>query len=170
MLPGILAAIKAGQPDQAAGAAAAAAGHRHAADDIAILSHRIAASYRAEGRDAEAYQLAISVSPTPAVPQLMWDAGFAAYRLGDWANADSPSGKAGARTRGAQNSLRAQGAFWAARAHMQSGDPQKVVTLLNFAAEERAQLLRPDRRTHAGHRHPDRLFRCRPQPGRFHTT
>ena len=32
--------------------------------------------------------------------------------------------------------LRAQGAFWSARAHMQSGDPLKVVTLLNFAAEK----------------------------------
>ena len=32
--------------------------------------------------------LAISVSD-PAVPQLMWDAGFAAYRLGDWANAEA---------------------------------------------------------------------------------
>ena len=52
------------------------------------MAHRIAASYRAEGRDADAYKLAISVSD-PGVPQLMWDAGFAAYRLGDWANAEA---------------------------------------------------------------------------------
>src|SRR5260370_32652655 len=65
----------------------------------------------------------------------MWYEGFAAYRLGDWANAESWLEKL-AETVSAQNSLRAQGAFWAARAHMQSGDPQKVVTLLNFAAEK----------------------------------
>jgi soluble lytic murein transglycosylase-like protein len=133
VMPGILAAIKAGQPDQAlalmqsvqAGCAPA---------DKAVMAHRIAASYRAEGRDADAYKLATSVSD-PSVPQLMWDAGFAAYRLGDWANAEAQLEKL-AETPAAQNSLRAQGAFWAARAHMQSGDPLKVVTLLNFAAEK----------------------------------
>ena len=55
-----------------------------------MLAHRIASSYRAEGRDADAYQLATSVTDPNAlqnVPQLMWDAGFAAYRLGDWVNA-----------------------------------------------------------------------------------
>ncbi|HSS13118.1 MAG TPA: lytic transglycosylase domain-containing protein, partial [Rhizomicrobium sp.] len=86
------------------------------------------------GRDADAYRLAISISD-PTVPQLMWDAGFAAYRLGDWANAEAWLEKL-SETISAQNSLRAQGAFWAARAHMQSGDPLKVVTLLNFAAEK----------------------------------
>jgi soluble lytic murein transglycosylase len=131
--PAILAAIKAGQPDQALSlmqSVQASATPR----DAAVLAHRIAASYRAEMRDADAYRLAISVSD-PGVPQLMWDAGFAAYRLGDWANAESWLEKL-AETVSAQNSLRAQGAFWAARAHMQSGDPQKVVTLLNFAAEK----------------------------------
>ena len=128
-MPGILAAIKAGQPDQAL---AIMQSVQAGPADLAVMAHRIAASYRAESRDADAYKLAISVSD-PGVPQLMWDAGFAAYRLGDWANAESWLEKL-AETVSAQNSLRAQGAFWAARAHMQSGDPQKVVTLLNFAA------------------------------------
>ena len=131
VMAGILAAIKAGQPDQALSlmqSVQASCTPR----DAAVLAHRIAASYRAEMRDADAYKLAISVSD-PAVPQLMWDAGFAAYRLGDWANAETWLEKL-AESASAQNSLRAQGAFWAARAHMQSGDPQKVVTLLNFAA------------------------------------
>ena len=132
VMPGILAAIKAGQPDQALvlmqQVQAGCTPH-----DTAVLAHRIAASFRAEGRDADAWRLATSVSD-PAVPQLMWDAGFAAYRLGDWADAAAQLEKL-AVTAAAQNSLRAQGAFWAARAHMQSGDPQEVVTLLNFAAE-----------------------------------
>ena len=133
VMPAILAAIKAGQPDQAL-ALMQTAQPSCPSTDVAVMAHRIAASYRAEGRDADAYKLASSVSD-PAVPQLMWDAGFAAYRLGDWANAEAQLEKL-AETPAAQNSLRAQGAFWAARAHMQSGDPLKVVTLLNFAAEK----------------------------------
>jgi soluble lytic murein transglycosylase len=131
VMAGILAAIKAGQPDQALALMQSVQITCTPADN-AVMAHRIAASYRAEMRDADAYRLATSVSD-PAVPQLMWDAGFAAYRLGDWPNAEAQLEKL-AETVSAQNSLRAQAAFWAARAHMQSGDPQKVVTLLDFAA------------------------------------
>jgi soluble lytic murein transglycosylase-like protein len=133
VMAGILAAIKAGQPDQAL-ALLQSVQTSCTLTDNAILAHRIAASFRAEMRDADAYRLAISVSD-PAVPQLMWDAGFAAYRMGQWKDAIAQLEKL-AETQSAQNSLRAQGAFWAARAHMQSGDPLKVVTLLNFAAEK----------------------------------
>ena len=133
VMPAIVAAIKDGQPDQALALMQSVQASCSQADN-AVLAHRIAASYRAEGRDADTYKLAMSVSD-PSVPQLMWDAGFAAYRLGDWANAETQLEKL-AETPQAQNSLRAQGAFWAARAHMQSGDPLKVVTLLNFAAEK----------------------------------
>ena len=133
VMPSIFTAIRAGNPDQAL---ALLDGVRTTAPpgDIAILSHRIAASYRAEGRDADAHRLAMSVSD-PGVPQLMWDAGFAAYRMGRWGDAITILEKL-AETPAAQNSLRAQAAFWAARAHMQSGDALKVVTLLNFAAEK----------------------------------
>jgi soluble lytic murein transglycosylase len=134
-LPGILAAIKAGQPDNAAALLAQLKASGAASNvDIAILTHRVAASYRAEGRDAETYQLASSVSD-PYVPQLLWDAGFAAYRMGHWADAEAQLEKL-AQNSAAQNSMRAQGAFWAARAHMQSGDPVKVVTLMEFAARQ----------------------------------
>jgi len=137
VMSGILAAIKDGQPDRALALMQSVQASSTPAD-TAVLAHRVASSYRAEGRDADAYRLAISVTDPNAltqVPQLMWDAGFAAYRLGDWANAEAWLEKL-AETPNAQNSLRAQGAFWAARAHMQSGDPLKVVTLLNFAAEK----------------------------------
>ncbi len=133
VMPKILAAIKDGQPDQALSLMQQVASNCPPADQ-AVLAHRIAASYRAEGRDTDAYKLATSVSD-PSVPQLMWDAGFAAYRLGDWAKAILWLEKL-SETVSAQNNLRAQGAFWAARAHMQSGDALKVVTLLNFAAEK----------------------------------
>jgi soluble lytic murein transglycosylase len=131
VMPTIFKAIRAGKPDEAEtlldSVRATATPH-----DLAILSHRVAASYRAEGRDADAYRIATSVS-APGVPQLMWDSGFAAYRMGRWADAIAILEKL-TETAAAQNSLRAQAAFWAARAHMQSGDALKVVTLLNFAA------------------------------------
>lgn len=133
VMPGILTAIKNGQPDQALALMQQVAPNCPGTD-IAVMAHRIAASYRAEMRDADAFKLATSVSDA-RVPQLLWDAGFAAYRLGDWANAILWLEKL-SETVSAQNSLRAQGAFWAARAHMQSGDALKVVTLLNFAAEK----------------------------------
>jgi hypothetical protein len=132
VMPGVLAAIKAGQPDEAL-VLMEQIQASIPVRDAAILAHRIAASYRAEMRDADALRLATSVSD-PGVPQLMWDAGFAAYRLGQWQDAIAQLEKL-AETTAAQNSLRAQGAFWAARAYMQMGDPLKVVTLLNFAAE-----------------------------------
>jgi hypothetical protein len=85
VMPSIFTAIRAGKPDEAESllesVRATATPH-----DIAILSHRVAASYRAEGRDSDAYRIATSVSD-PGVPQLMWDSGFAAYRMGRWADA-----------------------------------------------------------------------------------
>ncbi len=133
IMPAVFTAIRAGKPEEAE---ALLESVRATATplDIAILSHRVAASYRAEGRDADAWRIATSVSD-PGVPQLMWDAGFAAYRMGRWADAVAMLEKL-AETPAARNSLRAQAAFWAARAHMQSGDALKVVTLLNFAASK----------------------------------
>jgi len=104
-------------------------------EDIAILSHRIAASYLAEGMDAQAFALAGSVPNTNAAPQLEWDAGFSAYRLGRFTDAAAHLEKL-AQNGGVQGKLRAQAAFWAARAHMQAGEPQHVVSLLAAAAKE----------------------------------
>jgi len=134
-MPGIIAAIKDGQPARAETLLTQLRNSGNcSAIDIAILTHRIAASYRAEGRDADTYRLAITITD-PNVPQLLWDSGFAAYRMGNWKEAAQHL-EALAENRAAQNGLRAQGAFWAARAHMHSGDPVKVVTLLEFAAKQ----------------------------------
>ena len=132
-LPGILADIKAGNPDAAA-AKLDSVRATAAPNGVAILSHRIAASYLAEGRNSEAYALASAISD-PSVPQLLWDAGFAAYRLGQWDNAIANL-EALAQNAAAQTTLRAQGAFWSARAHMRLGDPARVITLLSFAAKQ----------------------------------
>ena len=131
----VAADIKAGHPDKALSRLDALQSAGTApGDDIAVLSHRIAASYLAEGMDAEALQLTGGMSAA-SVPQLDWDAGFAAYRLGRYADAASHFEKL-ALNGGAQGQLRAQAAFWAARTHMQLGDPDKVVSLLAAAAKE----------------------------------
>jgi soluble lytic murein transglycosylase-like protein len=136
ILAPVLAAIKAGTPDTARGLLQNLQASNNAPQqDIAILSHRIAASYLAEGMDAQAYQLASSVADTTPCPQLEWDAGFSAYRLGQWNDATAHLEKL-AQDGSVMGTMRAQAAFWAARAHMQSGDPQKVVTLLAAAARE----------------------------------
>lgn len=136
ILSEVLADIKAGTPDAALALLQGLAAQGTApADDIAILSHRISASYLAEGMDAQAFQLASSVANTDPCPQLEWDAGFAAYRLGRWTDAAAHLEKL-AQNGGVMGSLRARAAFWAARAHMQSGDPQRVVALLSAAAKE----------------------------------
>ncbi len=131
----ILADIKAGTPDTSlARLTALQTAGTATSDDIAILSHRIALSYLAEGMDAQALQLTGAIS-SAALPQLNWDAGFAAYRLGRYAEAASHL-ETLAQNSSAQGQLRAQAAFWAARAHMQLGEPQKVVSLLSAAAKE----------------------------------
>jgi soluble lytic murein transglycosylase-like protein len=134
ILSKVLADIKAGQPDTAR---ARLEGIKATAtpQDIAILSHRIAASYLAEGMDSQAFQLASVVADTGPVPQLDWDAGFSAYRLGRWGDAAAHLEKL-AQNGGIQGRLRAQAAFWAARAHMKAGDTGPVIGLLSAAAKE----------------------------------
>lgn len=107
----------------------------NAPDDAAILAHRIAASYRAEGMDEKAYALATSIANTNAVPQLEWDAGFSAYRLGRWADAARHLEKLASNIH-VDGPMRARAAFWAARAHMQAGDPKPVISLFLTAAKQ----------------------------------
>lgn len=130
----ILADIKDGQPRKAEGKLDSVRASA-SPEDVAILSHRIAASYLAEGMDAQAFTLATSVANTNPAPQLEWDAGFSAYRLGRFTDAAMHLEKL-AENGGIQGKLRAQAAFWAGRAHMQAGQPQRVVSLLMAAAKE----------------------------------
>jgi len=128
--------ISAGQPVEAQAILAQLASSSDAnAADVARLTERVAASYLAENMIQQAYDLAKPVAGSAAAPALDWSFGFAAYRLGKYDEA------ATALEQLAQNSAvpswtRAQAAFWAARAHMQAGDPLRVVTLLMAAARE----------------------------------
>jgi tetratricopeptide (TPR) repeat protein len=112
--------------------------------DLARLTHRVAASYLAEGMDQPAFDVAVSFQAPErrAVPLLDWDAGLAAFRLGNYADAASRF-ELVAQAMNVSNYQRAAGAFWAARAYLRFGDPQRVITLLNAAARLEPRTQRP---------------------------
>ncbi len=134
-LPQIEQYVKVDQPDQANAVLSGLSG-RATPVDIARLTHRVAASYLAEGMDAQAYALASQVEPVSkhVVPLLYWDAGLAAYRLGRFHEAGDQYEEL-AQSGGVPNWTRSAAAFWAARSHLQDGEPQDYVTLLQVAAK-----------------------------------
>lgn len=105
--------------------------------DIARLTQRVAASYLAEGLDADAFRVATGVAPADAAaaPILDWDAGLSAYRQSNFTDAAAHF-EALAQNGSVTAWARSAGAFWAARAHLQSGDALRVVSLLGAAARE----------------------------------
>lgn len=136
--PQIEAAIHAGQPAQAeATLQALIAGGTATPYDIARLSHRVAASYMAEGQDDSAVRIASAVTGADrmAQPMLDWDQGLAEYRLGKFDDA-ARHFETLAQVGSVSSYTRSAAAFWAARAHLQAGDPLRVVTLLTAATRE----------------------------------
>ena len=129
--------IKADQPDQAYAVVRQAQDAGASPYDLARLISRVAASYIAEGQDQAAYDAAMGVKGDIrlSTPVLEWYAGFAAYRLGHYQDAAERL-EVLAATGTVPNYLRSQAAFWAARAHLREGDPQRVITLLTAAARE----------------------------------
>ncbi|HEX2589937.1 MAG TPA: lytic transglycosylase domain-containing protein [Rhizomicrobium sp.] len=133
----IEAAIKSDQPDQALAVLQSLEQQGLPAYDLARVAQRVSASYLAEGMDSQALAVAsrYANSDGSIVPVLNWSAGFASYRLRQYDQAATYFERL-AQSRGVSNRLRAQGAFWAARAHIQSGDSLRVVTMLSAAARE----------------------------------
>jgi soluble lytic murein transglycosylase len=129
--------IKADQPDQAHLVLNQAIANGAANYDLARLTHRVAASYLAEGMDQEAFDTANSFQAPErrAVPMLDWDSGLAAFRLGNYQDAATRF-EIVAQATNVSNYSRAAGAFWASRSYLRLGDPQRVITLLNAAARE----------------------------------
>ena len=136
--PEIAAAIRNDRPgDAAALLKTLAADSTAAPSDVARLTEHVAASYVAEGMDAEAYALADATdSNTRAVaPMLDWCAGLSAYRLGHYDDA-ARHFTALAETGSVPGYTRAAAAFWAARSDLRMGRPQPVVSLLLAAARQ----------------------------------
>jgi soluble lytic murein transglycosylase-like protein len=135
--PQIEAFIKADQPAQAEEVLKTLLSANADESDIAHLTRRVSASYLAEGQDADAYRVATEVtrSDYALAPMLSWNAGLAAYRLGNYQDSATHFERL-AEAGSVPNYTRGAAAFWAARAHMQAGEPLRVVTLLTAAAHE----------------------------------
>ena len=134
----IQASVHAGQPQEAeATLNALIASGAAPGSDIAHLSHRVAASYMAEGQDDGAVRVASAVTgyDRAAQPLLDWDEGLANYRLGHYQES-AEHFETLAQVGSVPNYTRSAAAFWAARAHMAAGDPLRVVTLLTAATRE----------------------------------
>jgi soluble lytic murein transglycosylase-like protein len=134
----IEAAIHAGQPAQAeVSLDLLIGGGSTPGSDIARLSHRVAASYMAEGQDDAAVKVASWVTGMDRAtqPLLDWDEGLASYRLGKFDDA-AQHFETLAQVGSVPNYTRSAAAFWAAKSHLQAGDPLRVVTLLTAATRE----------------------------------
>jgi soluble lytic murein transglycosylase len=130
--------IKSDQPDEAHLVLNQAIANGTPNYDLARLTNRVAASYLAEGMDQEAWNVAMSFQAVErsAVPMLDWDAGLAAYRMGNYDDA-AKHFEFLAQAMNVPNYTRAGAAFWASRAYLRLGDPQRVITLLTAAAREK---------------------------------
>ena len=130
--------IHASQPDQANATLQVLIGGNSApSTDIARLSQRVAASYLAEGQDDAVVRVGSAVvgMDRAVAPLLDWYEGIANYRLGKFDLA-AQHFEALAQVGSIPSYTRSAAAFWAARAHLQAGDPLRVVTLLTAATRE----------------------------------
>lgn len=131
----ILPYIKADDP---AGAEALLAGGEPglSPDGLAEVRQRIAWSYYIENDDANALRLAARALETGSVSewavQAHWTTGLASWRRNDPAAA-ARSFEQVAR-RATTDDMRSAGAYWAARAWMNAGQPAKIEPLLKMAA------------------------------------
>ncbi len=97
----------------------------------------IAASYYREGVDTKAARIAEKVAARNRgeVPLSDWTAGLANFRMHNYAkSADHFSHLA--RSRVVSQGTRAAGAFWAARGYLIEGQPEKVIDMLEIAAQD----------------------------------
>jgi len=95
----------------------------------------VAFSYYLKGKAKTALELAAKAATRSGavVPQAYWTAGLAAYRLGRY-EAAGKHFAALARNGTASGRQRAAGAYWAARAAREVGNPSEVLRFLNEAA------------------------------------
>ena len=104
-------------------------------EDIDRLMAFAASAYLADKNDAEALRLAEAelARGSAAAASLHWTAGLSYYRMGNFAAA-APQFEAMSEY-GAPRDI-AAGAFWAARAAMRAGNPERVVASYQRAAEQ----------------------------------
>lgn len=100
------------------------------------VRERVVASYFLEGENNKAYLLANEILQNHAreVPLADWYAGLAAWRMESWGSAARHFERLAHSTRVSPWSKSA-GGFWAARAALADGTPEKVAPLLELAAD-----------------------------------
>jgi len=100
------------------------------------VRERIVASYFLEGEDEKAYLLASDILQKHArdVPLADWYAGLAAWRMENFASAANHFERL-AQSRHVSGWSKAAGGFWAARAALAAGEPEKVAPFLEIAAD-----------------------------------
>lgn len=106
-------------------------------EGLTEVRQRVAWSYYIENDDANARRMAARALEAKSggdwTVQAHWTTGLAAWRQND-CRAAAPAFSAVASTAGNQD-MRAAGAYWASRAYMACGEPQKVESLLRIAAQ-----------------------------------
>ncbi|MBX3505092.1 MAG: lytic transglycosylase domain-containing protein [Parvibaculum sp.] len=104
--------------------------------EFSKVRERIVASYFLEGEDERAYKLASEILSTHArdVPLADWYAGLASWRMGHYASA-ARHFESLSNSQRISPWTKAAGSFWAARAYLAEGKPEKVAPLLETAAD-----------------------------------
>lgn len=104
--------------------------------EFSKVRERIVASYFLEGENERAYRLATEILSTHArdVPLASWYAGLASWRMDNYASA-ARHFEALANSPRISPWTKAAGSFWAARAYLAEGKPEKVAPLLEMAAD-----------------------------------
>ena len=99
------------------------------------LRARLAFAYLGKGNAEKAYEIATLAAERSGeyVPFAGWTAGLAAFRLGKYA--DAAARFETMSQAGASSWTRSAGAYWAARAHLRDGKPEKVNSWLDTAAQ-----------------------------------
>lgn len=105
-------------------------------EGLTEVRQRVAWAYYIESDDANAQRMAARALETRLggdwAVQAHWTTGLASWRQNDCATAGSAFGKVAALA--SNEDMRAAGAYWAARAYMVCGQPEKVENLLKTAA------------------------------------
>ena len=135
MAAAVMPLLKNDQPNEAESVVERAAGGLDS-ETLTEWQHRVAWSYYLTGDDAAARRLAAKASAGSSdwAAQADWVSGLAAWRQRDYIAASEKF--AAAARRSSDSEMVAAGHFWAARADMASGKPEKIDARLRLASRQ----------------------------------
>jgi len=135
MAAAVMPLLKNDQPNEAEAVVERAAGGLDS-ETLTEWQHRVAWSYYLTGDDAAARRLAAKASASSGdwAAQADWVSGLAAWRQRDYTAASEKF--AAAARRSSDSEMVAAGHFWAARADMANGKPEKIDARLRLASRQ----------------------------------